>query len=84
MFGTARGISAHHLNQIRQDVVDHLGEHVDAELTEVYGDDAEASDTVLFDLLDCDPDPCPGNPGGHLYVTRCGETVCAHCPKVVG
>ncbi len=65
---------------------------VDAELNDIYGDDAEPNDTVLFDLLDDEreqpehSDPCPRRPQGlpHFFVGCCGETICIHCDKVVG
>jgi hypothetical protein len=83
----ARALSAHHVSLIEQDVDAALAEldaSLDGELSLIYGDDAEPSDTVLFDLLDSDPDPCPDHPGGHLYLGRCGETRCLHCGRVVG
>ena len=61
-----------------------VNDAVEAELSLMYGDDAEPSDTELFDCLDCDFDPCPDNPGGHVYVGKCGETRCIHCKKIVG
>jgi hypothetical protein len=57
---------------------------VAAELSLMYGDDAEPSDTEIFDCLDFDLDPCSDNPGGHVWLGSCGETVCVHCGKVVG
>jgi hypothetical protein len=75
MFDTSRTLSDHHLDLIRADI--------DAELALIYGDDGEPSDTVLFDLLDSDPDPCH-HPGGHVWVGKCGETRCLYCSRIVG
>jgi hypothetical protein len=61
-----------------------INDGVDAELAEIYGaDEAEPGD-LEFDLLDFDLSPCPDNPGGHVWLGSCGETVCIHCGKVVG
>ena len=75
ILGAARGLSAHHLKQIQDDV--------DAELALIFGDDAEPSDTVLFDLLDCAP--CHESPDyQHSFIGKCGETRCRHCKRIVG
>ena len=46
-----------------------------ADATEVYGD------REILDLLD-ESNDCD-HPGGHLYLTQCGETRCVHCRKRV-
>ncbi len=60
-----------------------IADGVDAELALIYGDEHEPGD-MEFDLLDSDPDPCPDNPGRHLYLGKCGETRCLHCGRIVG
>jgi hypothetical protein len=48
---------------------------------EVYAGREHYDDRALYDLMDEDNDCI--HDGGHLYLTRCGETTCVHCGKRV-
>lgn len=47
-----------------------------ADLEEMFGHEASGDEFAELDDNDC------GNPGGHLFVTSCGETKCRYCPKI--
>lgn len=48
--------------------------------SEVYLDDKDLEIDDMGNFFEA----CPMSDNGHLFFTRCGETVCVHCEKVVG